>query len=87
MNQVVKVTLSVFVIISIITSGFIGIMVFVGLMDDAGVVAINITVDQGGGGDYTTIQDAIDNASAGDTIYVWDGLYYENIEIQKTPDC
>ncbi len=43
-----------------------------------------IIVDAGGHGNYTTIQAAIDNASAGDTIYVWAGWYNENININKT---
>jgi len=33
--------------------------------------------------DYTTIQEAIDNAVAGDTIYVKQGIYHENIGIAK----
>ena len=37
-----------------------------------------------GPGNYTTIQDAINNASNGDTIYVFTGTYYENIQINKT---
>ncbi len=32
-----------------------------------------------GGGNYTKIQDAIDNASSGDTIYVYSGTYNENV--------
>ena len=33
--------------------------------------------------DYAKIQWAVNNASAGDTIVVWDGVYYENIEVDK----
>ena len=39
-----------------------------------------------GPGNYTTIQDAIDNASNGDTIYVYNGTYKENIVIDKIVD-
>ena len=37
-------------------------------------------------GNYTRIQDAIDNASNGDTVFVYNGAYYENIFIDKTID-
>jgi pectin methylesterase-like acyl-CoA thioesterase len=37
-----------------------------------------------GPGNYSTIQDAIDNASEGDTIFVYHGWYYEhNLAISK----
>jgi hypothetical protein len=36
----------------------------------SGAGAMTITVNSSGGGDYMRIQDAIDNASAGDTIFV-----------------
>ncbi len=38
-----------------------------------------ITVKQDGSGDYTEIQAAIDNSLNGDTVLVWPGIYYENI--------
>jgi pectin methylesterase-like acyl-CoA thioesterase len=39
-----------------------------------------------GPGNYTTIQDAVDNASEGDTVFVYDELapYYENIVINTS---
>ena len=41
-------------------------------------------VDDDGGADFTKIQDAIYAASPGDTIYVYNGTYYENIVVDKT---
>jgi len=35
-------------------------------------------------GNYTTIQEGIDAANSGDTIYVYNGTYYENIVIDKS---
>ncbi|MCD6572467.1 MAG: right-handed parallel beta-helix repeat-containing protein, partial [Thermoplasmata archaeon] len=37
-----------------------------------------------GANNYTKIQDAIDNASDGDTIFVYNGTYYENVIVNKT---
>lgn len=40
-------------------------------------VSCDITVDDDGGEDYETIQDAVDNAVGGETVCVADGLYNE----------
>jgi nitrous oxidase accessory protein len=37
-----------------------------------------------GPGNYTRIQDAIDNASDGDTIFVYNGMYTENLVVNKS---
>jgi parallel beta-helix repeat protein len=41
-------------------------------------------VDDDGGADFTRIQNAIDNASVGDTILVYSGVYYENVVVNKS---
>ena len=43
-----------------------------------------IIVNASGSGDYTHIQWAVDNSSAGDTIFVEAGMYRENVIINKT---
>lgn len=47
------------------------------------VMAAAITVDGGGGGDYLTVQDAVDNATAGDTILIMPGTYNEWVTVDK----
>jgi len=42
-----------------------------------------ITVDDDGGADYKSIQDAIDASDPGDTIYVYSGRYNERLDIGK----
>ncbi|MEA1866190.1 MAG: right-handed parallel beta-helix repeat-containing protein [Euryarchaeota archaeon] len=55
-------------------------------MASAGVGAAATTwyVDDGGGADYDTLQGAVDVAGAGDTIYVYDGIYNEQVIISTS---
>ena len=41
-------------------------------------------VDDDGTADYTTIQEAVNAASEGDTIYVYNGVYQENVLVGKS---
>ncbi len=41
-------------------------------------------VGGGGPGNHTAIQEAIDNSSTGDTVFVYSGIYYENVRINRT---
>ncbi|KAA0009241.1 MAG: hypothetical protein FE036_00850, partial [Thermoplasmata archaeon] len=55
------------------------------LKNSAEVTASENILYVGGSGpnNYTKIQDAIDNASNGDTIKVYNGIYKENVVINK----
>lgn len=48
-----------------------------------GAGAATLTVDDSGGAMYTKIQDAINASSAGDTILVYSGTYYETINVNN----
>ena len=49
-----------------------------------GTIKNIIYVGGSGPGNYSSIQSAIDNASEGDTIFVYNGTYYENVIVNKT---
>ena len=61
---------------------FISILVLLTLspVSEAGTITVGHTVDA----DYWNIQDAINNATDGDTIQVWYGTYNEHIVINKS---
>lgn len=49
-----------------------------------GVRAATLFVGGSDPGNYTTIQEAIDAAKPGDTVFVYSGIYLENVEVYKT---
>ncbi len=63
----------------LIVSVTIFVLCFVGT-----ALATNWSVDDSGGADFTGIQEAINNASDGDTIIVHSGVYYENVVVDRS---
>ncbi len=82
--KTIKCLISVYLIFSLIIFSFITILIFKGKINEGGVQAQTIIVDDNGQGDYKKIQNAIDNASSGDMIFVYSGTYNGNLKINKT---
>jgi pectin methylesterase-like acyl-CoA thioesterase len=62
---------------------FVIIDVSVNLIDNASgdTFYVNTTGD---GGAFTSIQDAINASSDGDTVFVYNGTFYENVVVNRT---
>ena len=71
-GQVVRLSVACFLLLGVA-------LIFV----SEGAEADTIIVDENGNGDFTKIQDAIDDASSGDKIRIWAGNYTENVDVDK----
>jgi parallel beta-helix repeat protein len=61
-----------------------GFTVFITFEPEVVEAATTLYVGGSGFGNYSTIQAAVDDASPGDTVYVYSGAYYENVIVNKT---
>jgi parallel beta-helix repeat protein len=71
------------IISMLLTIGFSTMSISASKTDVVTISGNTITVDDDGTGDYTSIQEAIDNANEGDTIFVKTGEYSEKLAINK----
>jgi len=83
-----KLGMTILLLVGIITASFVIAEIKDGLnagsADAVSLGGNTLYVGGSGANNYTKIQDAIDNASDGDTIFVFNGTYYENVVITKT---
>jgi parallel beta-helix repeat protein len=79
-------TLVVGVILLLLCMSFIPSIAIDSVKKSSIPISSGNTLNVGGTGpdNYSSIQDAVDNASDGDTVFVYNGTYYENIIIDES---
>jgi parallel beta-helix repeat protein len=76
----------IFIVVFLVSTSFVGVSYN---LEKPSILSSNgttLNVGGSGEGNYSKIQDAVDNASEGDTVFVYDDSspYYENIIIRKS---
>jgi parallel beta-helix repeat protein len=77
-RKVIAIWLSLVMMVSLVV--FVDVSLDFSLNVGGTTLYVNTT---GSGGAYTSIQDAIDNASDGNTVFVYTGTYYEHVVVNK----
>ncbi|MHA1289946.1 MAG: right-handed parallel beta-helix repeat-containing protein, partial [Candidatus Thorarchaeota archaeon] len=85
-----KLGIAILILVGIITASFVVAEMknglYVGNADAALLGGNTLYVGGSGPNNYTNIQDAIDDANNGDTIFVFNGTYYGNVVVNKRID-
>jgi len=79
-----KHTIPIMVILLFMSTSFVGVSYNVEKSSTVSFDGNTLYVGGSGPNNYTRIQDAIDNASDWDNVFVYNGLYYENILVDKS---
>jgi parallel beta-helix repeat protein len=78
-RKVIAIWLSLIMMVSVVV--IVDVTVDISLNVGGTTLYVNTT---GSGGAYTKIQDAINDSKDGDTVYVYNGTYFENVVVNKS---
>jgi len=82
----VKNLIPIMLILLLVSTAFVGVSINVEKLSDASYEGKTLFVGGTGPGNYTNIQDAINDSTDGDTVFVFSGIYYESIIVNKSID-
>ncbi len=74
----------IFIVLLLVSSSFVGVSFNLEKSSTISFDGNTLYVGGSGEGNYSKIQDAIDDASDGDTVFVYNGTYYEAVDVDKS---